>query len=90
MTSVRVRIENFDAYDRHLLWNGLRAGYRYVKVQNGRHGYWVKGPLAMCPTGFAEAGPGRIIKLEEIEGLTRLVRQPAVDPGPWLQSLELD
>lgn len=79
------RIEDFDSYDRYLLWTALNAGHPYARVKNGPKGYWVV-DLPAAPGDLPEPVPGRIIGLGEIEGLTGSSRQPFVEPGPWLQS----
>ena len=87
MRSARLSIKHFDPYDRYLLWIALRSGYRYVSVESGRHGYWIAGIPAVGPAGLPNPESGRLIQLHEIEGLTAASRQPAVEPGPWLQSI---
>ena len=89
MKSARVSIENFDSYDRYLLWTAFRAGRCYAMVKKGLQGYWIAEFPAVCPAGFPDPGLGQLIRLDEIDGLTGSFRQPAVEPGPWLESVGL-
>jgi hypothetical protein len=89
MGSTRVSLENFDCYDRFLLWTALKSGHLYVKVKKGAQGYWVSDLPGDEPgaLGMSSGPNAQLMRLDEIDGLTRSSRQPFVDPGPWLQAI---
>jgi hypothetical protein len=89
MKSTRIRIENFDSYDRYLLWTALRAGRCYAMVKKGLQGYWIAELPPVCSSGLPNNESGQMIRLAEIEGLTGSSCQATVEPGPWLESVGL-
>jgi hypothetical protein len=80
-----VRIEDFDAYDRFVLWTALTSGFRYVEVRKGPHGYWVADSLPTGRSGTSHLESIQLVRLDEIDGLTAASRQRYVEAGPWLQ-----
>jgi hypothetical protein len=89
MRSARVSLDDFDSYDRYLLWTALRARRCYAMVKKGQHGFFIAEFPTVCPGGSPEGESGQLVRLDEVEGLIESSRQPPVEPGPWLESVGL-
>ena len=89
MRNTLLRIEDFDSYDRFVLWTALTLGFQYVEIKKGPQGYWLADLSSTGQIGTPDSGPVQLLRLDEIEGLTASSRQPAVEPGPWLRLPEL-
>lgn len=81
MAKITLKIADFDSYDRFVLWTALTLGFRYVEVKKGPRGYWLADLSSTGQIGTPGSGPVRLIRLDEIEGLTASTRDPAVEPG---------